>query len=163
MAGDAVRPRRPRRGAARNQRQGERKETGPTGADRIAFLGFGEAAQAFLQGWRTQPDFGARIVAYDVKTDSPDARARDAKRADYAAAGVEDGKSAPTALSGAPLVFSVVTADQAEHAALAALPGLADDALFFDCNSCAPQTKARSAERIEAAGGRYVDVAVMSP
>ena len=62
-------------------------ETGPTGADRIAFLGFGEAAQAFLAGWRTRPDFAARVVAYDVKTDSPDARLRDAKRADYAAAG----------------------------------------------------------------------------
>jgi 3-hydroxyisobutyrate dehydrogenase-like beta-hydroxyacid dehydrogenase len=138
-------------------------ETGPNGADRIAFLGFGEAAQAFLAGWRTQPNFAARVVAYDVKTDSPDARVRDAKRADYVAAGVEDGGNALAALSGAPLVFSVVTADQAEAAALAALPGLARNALFFDCNSCAPQTKARSAERVEAAGGRYVDVAVMSP
>jgi len=143
--------------------QGERMETGPDGADRIAFLGFGEAAQAFLKGWRSRPDFSSRVVAYDVKTDSPDARARDAKRADYSAADVGDGGSAAAALAGAPLVFSVVTADQAETAALAALPGLARGALFFDCNSCAPQTKARSAERVEAAGGRYVDVAVMSP
>ena len=138
-------------------------ETGPNGADRIAFLGFGEAAQAFLKGWRMQPAFAARVVAYDVKTDSPDARVRDAKRADYSAASVEDGKSAATALAGAPLVFSVVTADQAEAAALAALPGLVRGAFFLDCNSCAPQTKGRSASQVEAAGGRYVDVAVMSP
>jgi 3-hydroxyisobutyrate dehydrogenase-like beta-hydroxyacid dehydrogenase len=138
-------------------------ETRPTGADRIAFLGFGEAAQAFLKGWRTQPDFAVRVVAYDVKTDSRDPRVREAKRADYAAAGVEGAPSAPAALDGAPLVFSVVTADQAEAAALAALPGLAGDAFFFDCNSCAPQTKARSASQVEAAGGRYVDVAVMAP
>ncbi len=137
--------------------------TGPTGADRIAFLGFGEAAQAFLEGWRSRPDFAARVVAYDVKTDSSEPRVRDAKRADYATAGVEDGANAPAALVRAPLVFSVVTADQAEAAALAALPGLAGGAFFFDCNSCAPQTKARVAERVEAAGGRYVDVAVMSP
>jgi 3-hydroxyisobutyrate dehydrogenase-like beta-hydroxyacid dehydrogenase len=143
--------------------QGERMETGPDGADRIAFLGFGEAAQAFLRGWRTQPGFAARIAAYDVKTDSPDARVRDAKRADYSAAQVEDGETAPAALAGAPLIFSVVTADQAEAAALAALPGLAENAFFFDCNSCAPQTKARVAVRIEAAGGRYVDTAVMAP
>ena len=136
-------------------------ETGPNGADRIAFLGFGEAAQAFLAGWRSRPDFAARVVAYDVKTDSADRRVRDAKRADCAAAAVEAGESAATALAGAPLVFSVVTADQAEAAALAAAPGLASDAFFFDCNSCAPQTKTRSAARIEAAGGRYVDVAVM--
>ena len=99
------------------------------------------------QGLADAAGFAARVVAYDVKTDSPDARVRDAKRADYAAAGVEDGGSAPAALAGAPLVFSVVTADQAEAAALAALPGLAGGAFFFDCNSCAPQTKARSAER----------------
>jgi len=138
-------------------------ETGPTGADRIAFLGFGEAAQAFLEGWRTQPGFAARVVAYDVKTDSREPRVRDAKRADYAAAAVDEGESAQAAVAGAPLVFSVVTADQAEAAARAALPGLTGGAFFFDCNSCAPQTKARSASQVEAAGGRYVDVAVMSP
>jgi 3-hydroxyisobutyrate dehydrogenase-like beta-hydroxyacid dehydrogenase len=138
-------------------------KTGPTGAERIAFLGFGEAAQAFLAGWRSRPDFAAHVVAYDVKTDSREPRVRDAKRADYAAAHVEDGESAQATLAGAPLVFSVVTADQAEAAALVALPGLASNAFFFDCNSCAPQTKARLAERVEAAGGRYVDVAVMSP
>jgi 3-hydroxyisobutyrate dehydrogenase-like beta-hydroxyacid dehydrogenase len=138
-------------------------ETGQAGAQRIAFLGFGEAAQAFLTGWRTQPAFAARVVAYDVKTDSPDPSVRDAKRADYAAAGVADGGNAPAALAGAALVFSLVTADQAEAAALAALPGLAGGAFFFDCNSCAPQTKARSASQVEAAGARYVDIAVMSP
>ena len=37
----------------------------------IAFIGFGEAARAFLDGWRTEPDFGARVSAYDIKTDSP--------------------------------------------------------------------------------------------
>ena len=60
-------------------------------------------------------------------------------------------------------MFSVVTADQAHEAALAALPGLAKGALFFDCNSCAPQTKVRTATDVDAAGGRYVDVAVMAP
>jgi 3-hydroxyisobutyrate dehydrogenase-like beta-hydroxyacid dehydrogenase len=137
--------------------------TGPNGADRIAFLGFGEAAQAFLEGWRTQPHFATHVTAYDLKTDSADPQVRDAKSDDYFAACVEGAATAPDALADAPLVFSLVTADQAEAAALAALPGLAGDAFFFDCNSCAPQTKARSASRVEAAGGRYVDVAVMSP
>jgi 3-hydroxyisobutyrate dehydrogenase-like beta-hydroxyacid dehydrogenase len=135
----------------------------PTNVETIAFLGFGEAARAFLKGWRTQPGLAARVAAYDVKTDFPDARLREAKRADYLAACVDGAESARQALAKAPLVFSVVTADQAEAAAAAAAPGLAPGALFFDCNSCAPQTKARSAKRVEAAGGRYVDVAVMSP
>ncbi|MGD0187301.1 MAG: DUF1932 domain-containing protein [Roseiarcus sp.] len=135
----------------------------PDGIDHIAFLGFGEAAQAFLEGWRTQPGFSARVTAYDVKTDSPDASVREAKRADYAVAGVLGAETAREAVAGARLIFSVVTADQAHAAALSVLPGLSAGAFFLDCNSCAPQTKARSAEAIEAAGGRYVDVAVMAP
>lgn len=135
----------------------------PDGIDHIAFLGFGEAAQAFLEGWRTQSGFRARVAAYDIKTDSSDAAVREGKRADYAAAGVVGAGSAREAVAGAQLVFSVVTADQAHAAALAALEGLPAGAFFLDCNSCAPQTKARSAECIEAAGGSYVDVAVMAP
>jgi 3-hydroxyisobutyrate dehydrogenase-like beta-hydroxyacid dehydrogenase len=129
----------------------------------IAFLGFGEAARAFLDGWRTNQNFKARISAYDIKTDSPDAQERAAKRADYAAANVLGASTAPEAVKGAGAVFSVVTADQAHEAAIAALPGFAKGALFFDCDSCAPQTKARTAQEVEAAGGRYVDVAVMAP
>jgi 3-hydroxyisobutyrate dehydrogenase-like beta-hydroxyacid dehydrogenase len=129
----------------------------------MAFLGFGEAARAFLDGWRTNPGFRARISAYDIKTDSPDPEVRAAKRADYTAANVIGASNAPEAVAGAETVFSVVTADQTHEAALAALPGLAKGALFFDCDSCAPQTKVRTALDVDGAGGRYVDVAVMAP
>jgi len=129
----------------------------------IAFLGFGEAARAFLNGWRADPDFKARISAYDIKTDSPDAQVRTAKRADYVAAHVLGASSAPEAVAGAEAVFSVVTADQAHEAAMVALPGLMRGALFFDCDSCAPQTKSRTGQDVGAAGGRYVDAAVMAP
>ena len=129
----------------------------------IAFLGFGEAAHAFLDGWRTEPDFKARVCAYDIKTDSPDPQVRMSKRADYAAAHVLGASTAREAVAGAEALFSVVTADQAHEAAMAALPGLVKSALFFDCDSCAPQTKSRTAQAVEAAGGRYVDVAVMAP
>jgi len=132
-------------------------------AGSIAFVGFGEAARAFLDGWRMQPGFSARVAAYDIKTDAPDADVRAAKRADYAAANVIGASSAPEAVAGADAVFSVVTADQAHQAAMAALPGLAKGALFFDCDSCAPQTKERTAREVDAAGARYVDVAVMAP
>ena len=94
----------------------------------IAFLGFGEAARAFLAGWRTNPDFRARICAYDIKTDSADPGVRTAKRGDYSAASVLGASSATEAVTGAEAVFSVVTADQAHEAALAALPGLAKGA-----------------------------------
>ena len=123
----------------------------------IAFLGFGEAAHAFLDGWRTNADFKARICVYDIKTDSPDNVVRTAKRADYAAAKVLGASTATEAVKGAAAVFSVVTADQAHEAAIAALPGLAKGALFFDCDSCAPQTKALTAKAVDGAGGESVD------
>ena len=132
-----------------------------TGA--IAFIGFGEAARAFLDGWRTVPGFGARVSAYDVKTDWPDPAVRAGKRADYVAANVIGASTAPEAVAGAEAIFSVVTADQAYAAALAALPGVEKGAFLFDCNSCAPQTKEGTAREVDAAGARYVDVAVMAP
>jgi 3-hydroxyisobutyrate dehydrogenase-like beta-hydroxyacid dehydrogenase len=115
----------------------------------IAFLGFGEAARAFLAGWRANPDFRARICAYDIKTDSPDTGVRTAKRGDYSAASVLGASSAAEAVTGAEAVFSVVTADQAHEAALAALPGLAKGAVFSTAiparrkPSRAPRTRSR--------------------
>lgn len=128
---------------------------------RIAFVGFGEAARAFLEGWRSEDGFAAEVVAYDVKTD--DATTRAAKLADYAAAGIHGAATPREAIAGADLVVSVVTADQAHAAALAAAEHITAGAFFFDCNSCAPQMKVGSAAAIDAAGGRYVDVAVMAP
>ncbi len=128
----------------------------------VAFVGFGEAASAFAAGWR-EAGIGVSASAYDIKTDSPIAGVRDAKQADYAAAQVDGAATLGDALSGAPLVFSLVTADQAYAAASAAADNGLDGALFFDCNSCAPGTKRRSAALIERAGGRHVDVAVMAP
>jgi 3-hydroxyisobutyrate dehydrogenase-like beta-hydroxyacid dehydrogenase len=133
------------------------------GVKAIAFIGFGEAAKAFLAGWRSEPGFSARIAAYDIKTDSSDPAVREGKRADYLKADVFGAASAPEAVDGAEAVFSVVTADQAHEAAVAALPGLAPGVFVFDCDSCAPQTKERTAREVEAAGGRYVDAAVMAP
>ncbi len=128
----------------------------------IAFVGFGEAAQAFAQGWR-QVFSDVDVVAFDIKTDSDDEPVRAAKFADYEKADVRGYESLDDALERAMVVFSLVTADQAHEAAKAAAKSIRKDALFFDCNSCAPGTKRRSAEVIEAAGGRYVDIAVMSP
>ncbi|MGC2857448.1 protocatechuate 4,5-dioxygenase subunit alpha [Novispirillum sp. DQ9] len=127
----------------------------------LACIGFGEAAQAFVAGWG--PERAGAVRAFDIKTDAPDAAVAQAKRADYQRAGVDGRATLAEALAGAAVVFSLVTADQAARAAGAAAPHLAPGALFLDCNSCAPGTKAANAAVIEAAGGRYVDVAVMAP
>ena len=125
----------------------------------VAFIGFGEASTAFVAGWAGGAP--ARLRAYDVKTG--DAATREAKRADYAAAGVEGEASNADAVAGADVIFSLVTADRALAAAEETAARLDGPALFFDCTSCAPDTKRRAAAAIDAAGGRYVDVAVMAP
>lgn len=128
---------------------------------KIAFLGFGEAAQAFLEGWDRGPGRPGDIHAYDRKTE--DAPTRAAKRDDYVRWRVTGALSTASAVGGADIVLSVVTADQAAAAAAAAAGHLAPGTLYLDMNSVAPETKRRAAAAVEAAGGRYADVAVMAP
>lgn len=137
-------------------------EPDPLRPGSIAFIGFGEAASAFLAGWRA--DFpGLQARAFDIKTDATDPATRDAKRADFRRAGVAGTDSCNDALAGATMVFSLVTADQAEAAAAAAAGAIGPGALFLDGNSCSPGAKRRSAALIERAGARYADVAIMAP
>jgi len=123
---------------------------------RPALIGFGEAASAFAEGWS-----GVAARAYDRKTDAPPTRA--AKLADYERFGVAGCATLPQSVSDAPLILSLVTADQALAAARSAAAVLAPGALYCDMNSVAPETKRAAAEAVEAAEGRYVDVAVMAP
>jgi 3-hydroxyisobutyrate dehydrogenase-like beta-hydroxyacid dehydrogenase len=118
-----------------------------------AFIGFGEAAMAFAGSG------GAR--GYDRKTDAAATRA--AKRAEFARHGVAACETADDALDGTDVVLSLVTADQALLAATEAAGALERGALWLDLNSVAPDTKRAAAAAITAAGGRYVDVAVMAP
>jgi len=125
----------------------------------LALIGFGEAGCAFFEGWRLAGR--GRVRAFDIKTDVPQSRAE--MQARYDENGVVGCQSPGAALAGADVVFSLVTADQALAAAEAAAPHLSRNAYWFDCNSCAPDTKRAAAVAIERAGGRYVDVAVMAP
>ncbi|SNR68977.1 NAD(P)-dependent oxidoreductase [Puniceibacterium sediminis] len=127
--------------------------------DHVAFVGFGEAGTAFATGWNDARPGDLR--AYDIKTDMPETRQALLDR--YGSHAVNGQDRLAAALDGVEAVFCVVTADQAYAAAQAAAPLIAPGTVWFDCNSCAPGTKRRSAEVIGAAGGRYVDVAVMAP
>lgn len=126
---------------------------------RVAFVGFGEAAQAFWAGWKSAAVPQTR--AFDIATDMP-ARRPD-KLQDYRRTGMDGAATLAEALHDAEVVFCLVTADNAQAAATAAAGVLARETLWLDCNSCSAQTKLKSAELIEAGGGRYVDVAVMAP
>lgn len=125
---------------------------------RIALIGFGEAAAAFVGA---MPETARPFCAYDLKTDT--LASRTAKLADYARHGVAAAENAAEALAGAAAVLSLVTADQALLAAQTGAASLAPGALWCDMNSVAPDTKRAAAAAIEQAGGRYVDVAVLAP
>lgn len=125
----------------------------------LAFIGFGEVGGTFsrdLLGSGVE-----RIQAYDILLDGPDSSAAMLKRmADH---GVEAKSSLAAAIADADVVFSAVTADQAEAVAGAAAPFLRGGQIFLDLNSASPSTKRRAAAIVEAGGADYVEGAVMAP
>lgn len=129
----------------------------------IATIGFGEAAQAFVAGWQSETDASRieRFSTFDIKIEDPALRASIVGAAERLS--VRPSEQARQAVDGADAVFSLVTADRALEAAQAASQFLAADTFYFDCNSCSPATKQKSAAIVEKAGARYVDVAVMAP
>lgn len=124
----------------------------------IALIGFGEAGKAFAEGW---PQTFGNLYIYDIKCEYAAHKARLLEDAN--AFNGTQCDHLPDALVDADVIFSFVTADQAKVAAKNAAGCIKRGALFIDCNSCAPDTKRKSAPLIETAGGRYVDAAVMAP
>jgi len=130
-----------------------------SGSARIALLGYGEAGQAFVRGW--SQDVRSRVVAYDIKLCDPTQRGQVMEACVRTA--VDFAESLSAALGVAHHIFSLVTADRAHEAASQAAGCIGPGVYFFDCNSCSPATKKASEAKITAAGGLYVDVAVMAP
>jgi len=133
---------------------------------KIAFIGFGEAAQAFTRGWReaglARP---LAVAAYDILFDAgADAAAnKRAVREACDALEVRAAADACDAVAGAELVFSAVTAEQQLAAARSALDGLGAGQRYCDINSVAPFRKVEAAALIAQRGAQYVDMAVMDP
>lgn len=115
----------------------------------VSLIGYGEAGRIFARaaGWEA----AARV--FDIKS----------LAAHYAEDAVTGCASSEAAVVGSPAIISLVTADQALNAAQIAALNIANGAFYFDMNSVAPGTKRQAALAIEAAGGRYVDVAIMAP
>lgn len=122
----------------------------------IGMVGFGEAAQAFVQGWGLD---NGTVIAYDIKLASPPERAA----MEQACHGQGVIPVMASHLSQADIVFCLVTADQATAAAECVSVALQPGTLWLDGNSCSPGAKRRAATLIEKAGGRYVDLAIMAP
>jgi 3-hydroxyisobutyrate dehydrogenase-like beta-hydroxyacid dehydrogenase len=119
-------------------------------ARRVALVGFGEAGETFAAA----PGWEGKTWGWDVLPE---------RRAAMAAHGVKTAEDAATALADRAFVISLVTAESALAAARDYAPLLPEGAIWCDMNSVAPDTKRAAAAAVEAAGGRYVDVAVMAP
>jgi 3-hydroxyisobutyrate dehydrogenase-like beta-hydroxyacid dehydrogenase len=118
--------------------------------DRIALIGFGEAAEAFA----TANCWEGRAHGYDREA---------SRRAAMPACGVKPDDDAAGALRGASIVLSLVTADAASFVARECAPFLQPGAMWIDMNSVSPETKRQAANWIEDAGGHYVDAAILAP
>lgn len=124
---------------------------------RIALIGFGEVGKT-LAGDLAERGAGD-LSAWDVKFSDPSgAPSIFMKDAGGLAAG-----SATEAVRSADLVISAVTAAQTVAAATSVATGLNKGAFFLDMNSASPGMKKEAARLVSAAGGRYVEAAVMSP
>ena len=122
---------------------------------RIALIGYGEVGRILAEDLREQ----ASIVAFDLKLASDDDAAL---RSHAQRHGVALADSHAAAARDAELVLSAVTASQAVAVARACVPGLARGAFFLDFNSASPGAKIAAAGVVDAAGGRYVEGAVMT-
>lgn len=123
---------------------------------KYAIIGFGEAGAAICADWPAEALAATR--GFDLKSLDP----ANGMTTRYKTANVSEAMSAAEAVAEADVIFSLVTADQATKAAESAR-GLNQGALYLECNSVSPGVKRQNAEIIEAAGGRFVDVAVMAP
>jgi 3-hydroxyisobutyrate dehydrogenase-like beta-hydroxyacid dehydrogenase len=129
----------------------------------VAFIGFGEAGLAIAESLGQSAVATLSLRAFDIKLADENDGMAETMLACMSDAGVTPCDTAQGAVSGAGIVISVVTADQAANAAGSAARHLAKDALYLDMNSCAPTTKQMAASSVERVGATYVDVAVMAP
>jgi len=125
---------------------------------RIALIGYGEVGG--ILGRALHARGVASLTTYDRLFD--DAPCQDTIRQRAVDDGVEPAASAALAVTDADLVVCAVTADQTSAAARSAAAALHPGAFYVDVNSASPRTKRECAALIDATGGRYVEMAVMT-
>jgi len=112
----------------------------------VGVLGLGEAGS--LIG-RDLVAAGVTVRGYDPVAEVPD--------------GIVATGSDAEACTGADLVLSLTTAEEAEAAFRASLPGLSRGVLFADLNTSGAELKQRLAATAEQQGVAFADVAMMAP
>ncbi len=130
----------------------------------IGLVGYGEVGQILAEDLRAQ---GQAVRAFDLKFHSPHGLRLLAHAQQH---GVAIAASHAELAEGCSLVISTVTASQAVAVAQACAPAMAQvgaqgggqGGYFLDLNSASPGAKIAAAGWIDAAGGRYVEGAVMT-
>ena len=128
----------------------------PASSPTIGFIGFGEAARAFVSDWRER-GHAAEILAYDVLLDHE--QSRDEIVAACSGLDVKPQLSAMAVRDLATHLISAVTVDQILDAARS-VGALGAQQRYLDINSASPKKKQAAAEIV---GTGYLDVAVLSP
>jgi 3-hydroxyisobutyrate dehydrogenase-like beta-hydroxyacid dehydrogenase len=127
-------------------------------ARHIGLIGLGEVGQALAHDLNCSG--GVDLCAWDrlfpVEGSEP-------RRAAGALTFLRVASSMAEAVRERSIVISAVTAGECRAAAAEAAQALAPGAYYLDLNSVSPRTKAEAARTVEAAGGCYVEAAVMSP
>jgi 3-hydroxyisobutyrate dehydrogenase-like beta-hydroxyacid dehydrogenase len=122
----------------------------------IGLVGYGEVGRILAEDLRQQ---GIAVSAYDLKLDLGQGVSL---REHAAAHDVRLAASHAELAAAADLIVSAVTASQAVPVAQACAPAIRQGSWFLDFNSASPGAKQRAARLIDAAGGRYVEGAVMT-
>jgi 3-hydroxyisobutyrate dehydrogenase-like beta-hydroxyacid dehydrogenase len=126
---------------------------------RIGFVGFGEAGYYIAKGLREAGVM--HIQAFDIHASTAGRGEKIRERAGETRVTLCNSSAQLAAAS--DLLFSTVTADQAEIAAADVAAHLTERQIYADLNSISPFLKQSTAKIIEAHGARFVEVAIMSP
>ena len=117
----------------------------------VGLIGYGEVGKIFAAALQAK---GAKVVvAWDrlFSNGQPGSEA-----------GIQRCASLAELLTQCDVVFSAVTASQTLAVAKEAAAQIKPGTVFIDLNSASPNTKRDCAAAIEAAGGRYLEAAVMT-
>jgi 3-hydroxyisobutyrate dehydrogenase-like beta-hydroxyacid dehydrogenase len=122
----------------------------------VGLVGYGEVGRILAEDLRKQD---LNVIAYDIKLGSDKAGPLREHAREH---GVALAASHAELAASADFIVSAVTASQAVPVAQACAPAIKNSAFFLDFNSASPGAKQRAAKLIDAAGGRYVEGAVMT-
>jgi 3-hydroxyisobutyrate dehydrogenase-like beta-hydroxyacid dehydrogenase len=123
----------------------------------VGLIGYGEVGRILAEDLRQQE---VKVAAYDIKLRSD--QTGGALRDHAGQHGVTLTASHADLAAQSDFIVSAVTASQAVPVAKACAAAVKQGAWYLDFNSASPGAKQRAAALIDAAGGRYVEGAVMT-